>query len=64
MAGRLLSIGECMVELMQAEGGLMRKSFAGDTFNTAYYARQYLPSDWSVDYFSAIGVDSAPEPER
>ena len=57
MAGRLLSIGECMVELMQAEGGLMRKSFAGDTFNTAYYARQYLPSDWSVDYFSAIGVD-------
>ena len=57
MAGWLLSIGECMVELMQAEGGLMRKSFAGDTFNTAYYARQYLPSDWSVDYFSAIGVD-------
>ncbi|WP_421591949.1 sugar kinase [Shinella sp. M27] len=57
MAGRLLSIGECMVELMQAEGGLMRKSFAGDTFNTAYYARQYLPADWHVDYFSAIGVD-------
>lgn len=58
MAGRLLAIGECMVELMQAEGGLMRKSFAGDTFNTAYYARQYLPSDWSVDYFSAVGTDT------
>ena len=57
MAGRLLAIGECMVELMQAEGGLMRKSFAGDTFNTAYYARQYLPSDWSVEYFSAVGAD-------
>ena len=57
MAGRLLSIGECMVELMQAEGGLMRKGFAGDTFNTAYYARQYLPADWSVDYFSAVGSD-------
>ena len=57
MAGRLLSIGECMVELMQAEGGLLRKGFAGDTFNTAYYARQYLPADWSVDYFSAVGVD-------
>jgi 2-dehydro-3-deoxygluconokinase len=57
MAGRLLAIGECMVELMQAEGGLMRKSFAGDTFNTAYYARQYLPADWSVDYFSAVGCD-------
>ena len=57
MAGRLLAIGECMVELMQAEGGLMRKSFAGDTFNTAYYARQFLPADWSVDYFSAVGTD-------
>jgi 2-dehydro-3-deoxygluconokinase len=57
MAGRLLSIGECMVELMQAEGGLLRKGFAGDTFNTAYYARQFLPADWSVDYFSAVGND-------
>ena len=57
MAGRLLAIGECMVELMQAEGGLMRKSFAGDTFNTAYYARQFLPADWSVDYLSAVGKD-------
>ncbi|MCW5711676.1 sugar kinase [Shinella sp.] len=57
MTARLLTIGECMVELMQAEGGLLRKSFAGDTFNTAYYARQYLPDDWSVDYFSAVGTD-------
>ncbi|MGD9477609.1 sugar kinase [Shinella sp. G-2] len=57
MAGRLLAIGECMVELMQAEGGLMRKSFAGDTFNTAYYARQFLPADWSVEYLSAVGKD-------
>lgn len=58
MAGRLLAIGECMVELMQAEGGLLRKGFAGDTFNTAYYVRQYLPKDWSVDYFSAVGTDT------
>lgn len=57
MAGKLLAIGECMVELMQADGGLMRKSFAGDTFNTAYYARLYLPADWSVDYFTAVGRD-------
>ncbi|MDP9590975.1 UNVERIFIED_ORG: 2-dehydro-3-deoxygluconokinase [Shinella zoogloeoides] len=58
MAGRLLAIGECMVELMQADGGLLRKGYAGDTFNTAYYARQYLPSDWSVDYLSAVGTDT------
>lgn len=61
MAGRLLAIGECMVELMQADGGLMRKSFAGDTFNAAYYSRLFLPSDWSVDYFTAVGNDMISE---
>ncbi|MDK1374901.1 MULTISPECIES: sugar kinase [unclassified Sinorhizobium] len=58
MACTLLSIGECMVELMQAEGGMLRKGYAGDTFNTAYYARLFLPSDWSVDYFTAVGTDT------
>ncbi len=58
MAGRLLSIGECMVELMQAEGDLLRKGYAGDSFNTAYYARLFLPADWSVDYFTAVGTDT------
>jgi 2-dehydro-3-deoxygluconokinase len=58
MAGRMLSIGECMVELMQAEGDLLRKGYAGDTFNTAYYARLFLPADWSVDYFTAVGTDT------
>ncbi len=58
MAGRLLSIGECMVELMQAEGDLLRKGYAGDTFNTAYYARLFLPQDWSVDYLTAVGTDT------
>jgi 2-dehydro-3-deoxygluconokinase len=58
MAGRLLSIGECMVELMQAEGDLLRKGYAGDTFNTAYYARLFLPMDWSVDYLTAVGTDT------
>ncbi|WP_428425675.1 sugar kinase [Pararhizobium sp.] len=58
MAGRLLSIGECMVELMQAEGDLLRKGYAGDTFNTAYYARLFLPDDWSVDYLTAVGTDT------
>ncbi len=58
MAGTLLSIGECMVELMQAEGDMLRKGFAGDTFNTAYYARLFLPSDWAVEYFTAVGTDT------
>jgi 2-dehydro-3-deoxygluconokinase len=57
MGGRLLSIGECMVELSQAGEGLLRKGFAGDTFNTAWYARACLAADWSVDYFTALGDD-------
>ncbi|NKJ03924.1 sugar kinase [Rhizobium sp. SG741] len=58
MGGRFLSIGECMVELSQAEDGHLRKGFAGDTFNTAWYARVCLPADWSVDYFTTLGDDA------
>lgn len=57
MAGRVLSIGECMVELSQAEGGLLRQGFAGDSFNTAYYLRAFLPEARPVDYFTAVGTD-------
>ncbi|WDZ75606.1 sugar kinase [Ensifer adhaerens] len=58
MAGKMLAIGECMVELMQAEGGLLRKGYAGDTFNAAYYARLFMPADWTVGYCSAVGTDT------
>ena len=58
LGGRFLSIGECMVELSQAEDGHLRKGFAGDTFNTAWYARACLPADWSVDYFTTLGDDA------
>jgi 2-dehydro-3-deoxygluconokinase len=57
LGGRFLSIGECMVELSQAGEGLLRKGFAGDTLNTAWYARACMGSDWSVDYFTALGDD-------
>ncbi|WP_137130399.1 sugar kinase [Rhizobium sp. FY34] len=57
MAKRVLSIGECMVELSQAGQGLLRKGFAGDTFNTAWYLRASLPSDWQVDYLTGLGDD-------
>jgi 2-dehydro-3-deoxygluconokinase len=55
MQKRLLSIGECMVELSQAGDGLLRKGFAGDSFNTAWYARACLSAEWSVDYLTALG---------
>jgi 2-dehydro-3-deoxygluconokinase len=46
-----------MVELRQAEGDLFRQGFAGDSFNTAYYLRAFLPKAYSVDYFTALGTD-------
>ncbi|WP_102957972.1 sugar kinase [Mangrovicella endophytica] len=59
MPGKLfLSIGECMVELSAAPGGLLRKGFAGDTFNTAWHARRILGEDWTVAYFTATGDDA------
>lgn len=54
---RLLAIGECMVELSEAGHNLLRKGYAGDTFNTAWYARKLLPADWDVSYLSAVGDD-------
>lgn len=54
-----LSIGECMIELASLGGDRMRKGFAGDTFNTAWYAQAFRPEGWTVDYFTALGDDSA-----
>ena len=53
-----LSIGECMVELTEAGPGTLRKGFAGDTFNMAYYARHALPDDWQIEYLTALGIDA------
>lgn len=53
-----LSIGECMVEIAPADGGLCRRGFAGDTFNTAWYARRLLPDGWTVRYGTCVGTDA------
>ena len=58
MTGRFLAIGECMVEMADAGGGLYRRGFAGDTFNTAWYARRLLPVGWQVDYGTCVGTDA------
>ncbi len=57
--GRVVTIGECMVEMAPAGDGLFRMGFAGDTFNTAWYLRQLLPEGWAVDYLTAVGADGA-----
>jgi 2-dehydro-3-deoxygluconokinase len=57
MVRQVLSIGECMVELSQAGEGLLRKGFAGDTFNTAWYLRALMPRDWHIGYMTGLGDD-------
>jgi 2-dehydro-3-deoxygluconokinase len=49
------SIGECMVELRQAPGGLFSRGFGGDTLNTAVYLARL---GVTVDYVTALGDDS------
>jgi len=51
------SIGECMIELSAGKGDLWRMGFAGDTFNTAWYARATLPKSRRVAYVTALGDD-------
>lgn len=58
MTKRFLSIGECMVEMAPAADGNFRMGFAGDTLNTAWYARRELGKDWDVAYFTAVGEDA------
>jgi 2-dehydro-3-deoxygluconokinase len=57
LVGRILLIGECMVEFSPKEGGDFKLGFAGDAFNTAWYLRRLLPTDWTVRYFTNIGDD-------
>ena len=51
---RVACLGECMVELSEAPGGLLARGFGGDTLNVALYlARLGTPTD----YVTALGTD-------
>lgn len=52
-----LSIGECMVEMAPAEDDRYAMGFAGDTFNTAWYARRMMLPEVEVTYLTAVGTD-------
>ena len=54
---RFLAIGESMVEFSGGEQGTFKMGFAGDTLNTAWYARSLLGEGWDVAYFTALGDD-------
>lgn len=47
-------IGECMIELKQAEAGLFSRGYGGDTLNTAIYLARL---GVGVDYMTVLGDD-------
>ena len=55
---KVACIGECMIELKQAQGteaGLFSRGFGGDTLNTAVYLARLGAA---ADYITALGDDS------
>ena len=55
---RIVSVGECMIELVEDGPGRMRRSFGGDTLNTAVHLRRSLPpSAWTIAYLTVLGDD-------
>ena len=54
---RIVSIGECMIELSGRQGATWRQGFAGDTLNTLWYLRALSSEATATDYVSAFGDD-------
>ena len=52
----LLSIGECMMELIDEGENTFARTYAGDTYNAAVYAKRYLASI-NVSMLTAVGTD-------
>ena len=61
MRRTFLSIGECMVEMAPTASGDYHLGFAGDTLNTAWYAKRTFGPDWDIAYFTAVGQDAVSE---
>ena len=51
---KVACIGECMIELREADGGLYSRGYGGDTLNTAIYLARL---GTEVDYVTALGDD-------
>ncbi len=56
----ILSVGEAMAEI-RAQGGGFAVGFAGDTFNTAVYARRRLGARGRVSYLTRVGCEGLSE---
>ncbi|WP_111979282.1 sugar kinase [Algibacillus agarilyticus] len=53
----LFVIGECMLELKPTSNSNLLKNYAGDTYNSAIYAKRISP-EIDVSYFSGVGEDN------
>ena len=56
----LLVIGECMMELNIQPDNSYVKSFSGDSYNCAVYAKRWQPI-LNVSYLTAVGTDDISE---
>ena len=54
---RTVSVGEAMIEMAVTEDGTYRRSFAGDTFNTAWHMSQIPGAGLRVGFLSMVGTD-------
>ncbi|MEJ8472920.1 sugar kinase [Roseibium algae] len=57
MKYKFVAMGECMVEMAPTADGTYVMGFAGDTLNTAWYARKLFPESWTVSYLTTVGTD-------
>lgn len=53
---RLLFIGESMLELRSCSPETLKKSYAGDVYNTSVYLKRAFPSN-AVEFLTAVGCD-------
>lgn len=53
----ILFIGECMLELSPETASTYRRSYAGDTYNSAVYAKRLVP-ELNIAYLTALGCDA------
>ncbi len=56
-AGRIVAIGEAMVEMAPVGEGLYRRGYAGDTFNTVWHMAQLLGDATRSGFFTRVGRD-------
>ena len=57
-ANRTVAIGEAMIEMAVIGDATYRRSFAGDTFNTAWHMSQLLGPAFPIGFATKVGSDA------